>query len=253
MRQCAFQLVSGDDRAKVRVQLVDALAVAIRQCLGDTEDDQDRRNSRIYKVWSELWLFGTEIEEWYGIGNLPKVIQNNLVAARELPDLMRRNSCSDDELGRAYYIIDSLESAATLALNEENWPTIKEHISSAANTIGLILHFRRFKLDQSSHDELVRRAAAMPAELDGHRESLQNGQFRRLDLENLAHELRTMAFYPLIRQHPQFVVKLEEISLHLRQHVLGWAKNTPKKDEAIDAIRDIGERLAQLIDKYGSP
>ena len=62
-----------------------------------------------------------------------------------------------------------------------------------------------------------------------------------------------MAFNSLVPQHPQFAAGLKEISLHLRQHVLRWAKSTPKKDEAVDSIRDIGERLAQLIDKYSSP
>ena len=252
-RLMTYRLADGDDKAEVRAKLVDALAAAIKQCLGDTEDEQIRRNSRIHGVLSELWLFGTEIEEWYGIGNLPAVIQNQLTAARELPDLMRRNSYSDDALGRAYYIISSLESATTLALNEENWPEIKGHISSAMSTIFLITHFHGFKLDPGYHDELVRRTAAMPAELDGHIERLQNDQFHRSDLEKLAHELRTMAFNSLVPQHPQFAAGLKEISLDLRRHVLRWAKNTPKKDEAICAVRDIRERLAQLIDKYRSP
>lgn len=93
----------------------------------------------------------------------------------------------------------------------------------------------------------------MPAELDGHLEKLQDDQFHRPDLEKLAHELRIMAFKSLVPQHPQFTAGLQEISLDLRRHVLRWAKNTPKKDEAIGAVRDIRERLAQLIDKYGSP
>ncbi len=252
-RLMTYQLTTGDDKAEVRVKLVDALAVAIKQCLGDTEDDQIRRNSRIHSLLSELWLFGTEIEEWYGIKNLPEIIQNHLAAAQELPDLMGRNSYSDAALGRAYYIIRSLESATTLALNEENWPQIKGHISSAMSTIFLITHFHRFKIDPSYHDESVRKVAATPAELDGHLEKLQNHSFHRPDLEKLAHELRTMAFMSLVPQTPQFAAGLKEISLDLRRHVLRWAKNTPKKDEAIGAVRDIRERLAQLIDKYGPP
>jgi hypothetical protein len=252
-RLMTYRLAAGDNKAEVRAKLVDALAAAIKQCIGDTEDDQIRRNSRIYRVLSELWLFGTEIEEWYGIENLPEVIKHQLTAAQELPDLMRRSAYSDDALGRAYYIISSLENATTLALNEENWPEIKRHISSAMSTIFLITHFHEFKIDPGYHDELVRRAAAMPAELDGHLEKLQNDQFHRRDLEKLAHELRTMAFKSLVPQHPQFAAGLKEISLDLRRHVLRWAKNTPRKDEAIGAVQDIRERLAQLIDKYGSP
>ena len=62
-----------------------------------------------------------------------------------------------------------------------------------------------------------------------------------------------MAFKSLVPQHPQFAAGLKEISLDLRRHVLRWAKNTPRKDETIGAVRDIRERLTQLIDKYGSP
>ena len=252
-RLMTYRLAAGDNKAEVRTKLVDALAAAIKQCLGDTEDEQIRRNSRIHRVLSELWLFGTAIEEWYGIKNLPEIIQNRLTEARELPDLMSRNSYSDDALGRAYYIINSLESATTLALNEENWPAIKEHISSAMSTIFLITHFRKFEIDPSYHDQLVRRVVAMPAELDGHLERLQNNSFHRLDLEKLAYELRIMAFNSLVPQHPRFAAGLKEISLDWRRHVLRWAKNTPKKDEAMSAVRDVRERLAQLIDKYGSP
>jgi len=100
-RLMTYRLAAGDNKAEVRTKLVDALAAAIKQCLGDTEDEQIRRNSRIHRVLSELWLFGTAIEEWYGIKNLPEIIQNRLTEARELPDLMSRNSYSDDALGRA--------------------------------------------------------------------------------------------------------------------------------------------------------
>jgi hypothetical protein len=251
-RLMTYRLAAGDNKAEVRAKLVDALAAAIKQCLGDTEDEQIRRNSRIHRVLSELWLFGTEIEEWYGIENLPEVIQNHLTAALKLPDLMGKNTYSDDALGRVYYIISSLESATSLVLNEENWSEIKGHISSAMSTIFLITHFHGFKIGPGYHDELVRRAAAMPAELDGHLEKLQNDQFQRRDLEKLAHELRTMAFKSLVPQYPQFTAGLKEISLDLRRHVLRWAKNAPRKDEAIGAVQDIRERLAQLIDKYGA-
>ena len=94
-RLMTYQLTASDDKAKVRAKLVDALAAAIKQCIGDTEDDRIRRNSRIHSVLSELWLFGTEIEEWYGIRNLPEVIQNQLSAAQELPDLMRRSTYAE--------------------------------------------------------------------------------------------------------------------------------------------------------------
>ena len=60
-----------------------------------------------------------------------------------------------------------------------------------------------------------------------------------------------IAFKSLVPQHPQFDTGLKEISLDLRRHVLRWAKNTPKKKEAISMVRDIRERLAQLVDKYG--
>jgi hypothetical protein len=250
-RLMTYQLAAGDDKTEVRAKLVDALAAAVRQCLGDTEDEQVHRNSQIQWGLSELWLFGTEIEEWYGIETLSKVIQNHLTVARELPDLMTQSGYTNAALNMTNnMIIRNLENASALALNEENWPTIKQHISSAGSGASLIHHLLGYKIDQVYHDELVRRATAMPAELDRHLESLQNDQLRRLDLENLAHELRMMAFKTLIPQHPQFAAGLKGISLHLRQHVLQWAKNTPNKDEAISIVWDIRERLAQLLDKY---
>lgn len=252
-RLMTYQLEAGDNKAEVRAMLVDDLSNAIRQCLGDTEDEQIDRNSRIHRIFSELWLFGTEIDEWYGITTLPKVIQGQLTEAQELPALMIQSSFPDAILGSVYHIINSLENATTMILNEENWPKIKNHITSATNSINLILHFHRMRIDPNYHDELVKRIATIPAELDGHLEKLQNGDLLRFDLEKLAHELRSMAFKSLVPQHPQFAIELKDISLDFRRYVLQWAKDTPKKVEAIEAVSDIRERLAQLINKYNLP
>ncbi len=252
-RLMTYRLTIAEDKGKVRAKLVSSLSTAIEQCIGDTEDEKIRRNSQIINILFEILLFGTEIEEWYGIKTLSEMIQNQLKMAQALPDLMHKNFYSDDALQRVYYIISSLESANTLTLNKENWPKIKEHISSAGNTINLITSFHSFKIDQSFHDKLVRRAATMPAELDEHLESLQNDNFQRNKLEILSHELRTMAFKPLVPQHPQFVAGLKQISLDLRRYILRWAKNTPKNEDAINAVRDIREQLVKLIDKYVSP
>lgn len=251
-RLMTYRLTIGEPKDKVKAKLISSLSTAIKQCIGDTEDEHIRRNSQIIRTLSETWMFGTEIEEWHGIKNLSEIIQNHLNTAQVLPDLMRKNSYSDDILGNMYYIISSLEIANTLTLNDENWPKIKENISSAANTIDLILHFHRFKMDQNYHDNLVRRVAAMPSELDEHLENLENDKFQRKELEILAHELRTMAFKSLVPQNPQFDSGLKEISIDLRRHVLRCAKNTPKKEDAISSVRDIRERLAKLIDMYSS-
>ena len=250
-RLMTYRLSADDEKAKSRQKLVDELAAAIKDCLGDTEQDQIHRNSQIHELLSYLRIFATEIGEWYGIETLRKTIQDDLAAAQELSDLLRRNAYSNAALGPANYIIRSIEAATTLELNEENWPEIKRCISSVAMSAQRIDHVCRLEPDQHSHDELVRRARAMPTELDGHVENLQNGQYHWLDLEKLSIELRKLAFSSLVPQHPQFVARLDEISLNLRRHVLRWAKDTPKKDEAIGAIRDIREQLAQLIDKYG--
>ncbi len=251
-RLMTYRLKIGEPKDKVQVKLISSLSTAIKQCIGDTEDEHIRRNSQIIRTLCETWMFGTEIEEWHGIKNLSEIIQNHLNAAQVLPDLMRKNFYTDNILSRMYYIISSLEIANTLTLNDENWPKIKENISSAANTIDLILYFNKFKINQNYHDNLVRRAAAMLLELDEHLERIQKDKFQRNELEILALELRTMAFKSLVPQNPQFDSGLKEISLDLRLHVLRWAKNTPKKEDAISAVRDIRERLTKLIDKYGS-
>jgi hypothetical protein len=250
-RLMTYRLKARDEKAAVRAKLVDCLAVAIRQCLGDTEEVQIHRISRINQVLSELWLFGEEIEEWYGIDRLPEVIQRNLAAARELPELMAQSGYTNAALNVPSKLISDLQTAATMALNEENWPTIKQRISAAGSYVGSIHHLLGYQIEQGYHDELVRKVAAMPAQLDEHLLGLENSQPPSLDLESLAHELRLAAFKPLIPQHPRFATGLKEISLDLRRHVLRWAKNTRNKDEAIRAVRDIRERLSELIAKYG--
>lgn len=249
-RLMTYRLATDDDKAKVRMKLVDALADAIRQCLGDTEDEQIHRNSRIHRVLSELWVFGTEIEEWYGIENLPEIIQSNLAEARQLPNLIAQSRYPEGVLNMISNLISDLESAATLALNEDNWFTIKQLISSTASDANFIHSHIGYKPDRSYHDESVKKIAAVPGKLDEHVKSLQNGQLRRVDLENLSYELRRLAFMSLVPQHPQFSAGLKEISLDLRHNVLRWAKNTPKKDEAIGIVQNINERLVQLIEKF---
>jgi hypothetical protein len=250
-RLLSYQLASSDDKARIRTKLVDDLAVAIKQCLGDTEQEQIDRNSRIHRVLIEIMLFGSEIDEWYGIENLPKVIQNHLTATKGLPELMTQSACTPATLNIAGNLIRKLQSAATPVLNEENWPTVKQIISSAGELAGMLLGLLGYEIDKGSHDQALNSVVAMPSKLDNHIESLQNAQLRKTDLEELAHDLRMTAFLSLLPQHPGFAAGLKEISLDFRRLVLRWAKNNPGKDEAISAVRNIRDRLSQLATKYG--
>lgn len=249
-RLMTYRLAVGDDKAKIRAELVNDIAAAIKLCLGDTEEEQISRNSQIQSVLIELMLFGTEIEEWHGIENLPKVLSNHLKAIKALPDLMTQSGYTDAALNITANLIRKLEGATTLALNDDNWPTIKQTISSTGELGGLLLGLLGYKIDGEYHDQVVNRLSAMPSELNMHVESLQTGEFRNAELVTLAHEMRMSAFLKLIPQHPQFATGLSEISLDFRRLVLRWAKNKPKKDEAISAVRDVRDRLSQLVVKY---
>ena len=148
-------------------------------------------------------------------------------------------------------LIRRLGIAVRLAFNEENWPTIKEHIKDAGFRAGVIQSRLAYTLDQGSHGESVRRVATIPAELDAHLESLSNSQPRKSDLEVLSHDLRKLALQTLIPEHPQFSAGLAAISLDLRRHVLRWAKNDPTADERSTAVKDIRDQVSRLIAKYG--
>ena len=178
------------------------------------------------------------------------MIQNSLTAARELSDLKAQSGYTNTALAMTSTFIGDLETAATRELNEENWPTIKQLILSVGRDAGKIADLCGYKLDQKWHDKLVRRVAAIPAELDEYLERLQNDQSHGDDLKKLAHELRMIAFHSLVPEHPQFAARLKDISLNLRRHVLWSAKNTPRKAVATSAVQDIREQLAQLIAKY---
>src|SRR5262249_14399333 len=158
--------------------------------LGDTEDEHTRLNSRIHEVLSELWLLRTEIEEWYGIESLPKVIRDELTVARELPDLMTSRGYNNTFINMSNYIIRDLENASGIELDEENWPTINQLIRSAGDKASMILRLLGHKIDQQCRDRLLTRVAAMPAELEAHLESLQNTPGPNRDLDMLSRELR---------------------------------------------------------------
>jgi hypothetical protein len=252
-RLMTYRLAVGDEKANIRAELVDDIAAAIKQCLGDTEEEQISRYSRIHHVLSDLVLFWTEIEEWHGIENLPNVIRDQLKAIQELPDLMVQSGHNDSAINITRDLSRKLQIAATLALNEDNWPAIKQTISSAGELARTLLILLGYKIHRETHDQAINRLGMMPSELDMHVESLQTGQLRISDLDALALEMRMSAFWSLIPQHPQFAAGLSEISLAFRRLVLRWAKNVPKKDEAVSSLRDVRDRLSQLMAKYGPP
>jgi hypothetical protein len=249
-RLMTYRVGADDEKAIARTDLVDALAVAIRQCLGDTEEEQVLLNTRINDILLIIRLFGTEIEEWYGIEGLPKAMSDVLTAAQELPTLMDQRGYTGGLPSLAQDLIRRLGIAVRLAFNEENWPTIKEHIKDAGFRAGVIQSRLAYTLDQGSHGESVRRVATIPAELDAHLESLSNSQPRKSDLEVLSHDLRILALQTLIPEHPQFSSGLAAISLDLRRHVLRWAKNDPAADERSTAVKDVRDQLSRLIAKY---
>jgi len=251
-RLVKYGLAPGEDETKVRKELVDKLAYAIRQSLGETEEEQNARHFQIHRILSELRLFGTEIEEWSGIQNLPNVIQNQLKAVEELPDLLAKSGSAENHRKFASEIVHRFTRAATLDLNHENWPRIKELILSAdlfARTL-LDYFFRGSKLDPGFHDQLVGDILKIRSDLDGHIQRLQNGELCNADLEKVSHRLRMTAFWPRVPQRPQFAAELDQISLDFRRLIIRWAKSEPKKDEQIAALAGIRDRIAQLIAKY---
>jgi hypothetical protein len=249
-RLVTYQLTGDDEKTNARTMLVNALVVAIRECLGDIEEEQIRLNSRIHDVLALVWLFATEIDEWYGIETLQKTIQDVLNQSSQLPDLMIQRGYTGALLNLARNLIHQLQDAARRVVNQENWPAIKQLISGTEFRARFIHDKLGHTPHEAYHEELVRRVAAMPEELESHLKSLANNQPRYRELQTLSHELRLIAFTRLIPQHPRFGDELAEISLDLRRYLLHWAKNSPPPDEATAAVRDIHERLSRLIGRY---
>ena len=250
-RLMTYCYAKGDDKTRIRAGLIDKFADAIKQSLGDTEEEQIIRNSEIHKTLSALRLFGTEIKEWCGIENLPNVIKGLLSTVQELLELMTHSGSTNAAQSMVRLIIRDLEKAATLAINEENWPTITQMISSKGELAGLLLDGLGYKIDQGYHDQSVRSLTEIASKLDSQIDNLQRGQFSLRDFETMSMDLRKAAFLPLNPQHPQFAAVLMDISLDFRRHFLQWMKNNPNMDEAIGAVRDVRDRLVKLIAKYG--
>jgi len=254
-RLMTYRLVVGDKKAEPREKLVNDLAGAIKQCLGETEIEQVARNTQVYAILSDVWLLGTEIAEWQDNNDLPAILQRILTAAEEVPELLIQSGYSRESLSIARRsIISKLRNAGTLTFNKENWPGIAGLISDAGDFASIFIHnLVGYKVDRQHHDQLVDRVMRIPTELDGHLESLQNFELRVLDLQNLSYELRTIAFKALIPQHPQFTNRLLEISLAFRQHILRWKKNAPRREEASNALREIRDSLTTLNSQYIVP
>jgi hypothetical protein len=73
----------------------------------------------------------------------------------------------------------------------------------------------------------------VPAELDAHIESFQGGELRLTDLGDLGTELRSAALKSLMPQHPQLSAGLNKIGFDSRRHTLRWAKNRPRRADAM--------------------
>jgi len=251
-RLMQYHLTVEDDLPTVRTNLVDALAEAIRQSLGDTEDEKSLRTSRIMVVLTAIWGFGTEIDEWYGIEGLSKSIKIMLNATQELPDLMVQNGYAQIAENMSWGIIENLRTADTLALNEKNWPAISQAITSAGSKASFIADQLKFTIAPEYHDHLMNEVFIIRGDLSASIIALQAGNFMHEDLENASNRLRTIAFHTLLPQHPQFTIGLKEISLDLRRHFLGWVKNQPAEDAA-EILQGIRDRLSQLITEYFAP
>jgi len=252
-RLMPYHLASSADKAKTRERLVDDLAQAIKGCLGETEEVRVRRVSQIVSALSDLRLFGTEIGEWRGIAALPKMIQVHSAAVNEVPDLMVQCGVAQGTRNLTVQVMRKMESAATLACNDENWPTIEQTVSSAGSLAGLILSYLGYKIEKGYHDLSVSSVVSTPSKLDAEIQNLlQNGELRKSELERITVDLRKVALMPLIPEHPPFATGLNEISLDFRRLFLRWWKNDPTKDDAISALRDIRDRLSLLVAKYAS-
>lgn len=249
-RLMKYNLDETSNKTEVRKKLVDDLALAIRLCLGESDEEQIQQNSKIHGLLTDFWRLGTEIDEWYGIQNLAKVLENYRSGAYVLFDLISKRNYNQGIKNIASNLVADMEKANLLELNDENWPKIKQLVSSSGVDAMFIQDLVGYKIDNESHENLLREIRDIFSELGKHIDYLQDGQYHRLDLEMAGNKLRDISFANLIPQHPGFSDGLNEISLDLRKRVLKWAKNNPKKDEAIAVLKDIRNRLGELLDRY---
>lgn len=251
-RMLKYDLTVGEDKSAAKEQLIEDLADAIGQCLGASEEEQKRRISACHRMLSRIWLLGTEFDEWFGIDELANVIRSVYDQSQELPDLIRKTFDSDEMWGKAICIVHSMERATGIPVTEENLSRIREHVSSAVATVLQITDLHHFTIDPGYRSELLERIAGVPQALDWHMDQLQDRHFHRRNLEELSYDLRMIAFKPIMPEQPTFSEDLMDISFDLRRCFLRWVKRKPRHDEAVEAIRDIRDRLTHLLDTTDS-
>jgi hypothetical protein len=247
-RLMSYQLCHGQDKAKVRDQLVNRLVNAIKDCLGETQEDIVKQTSQIHRVFCEIRILGAEVEEWNGLDvPLSKRVSDLLQQAKQLSIPKGWSEAARNTISS---IIKELNSAAIVAFNSENWHKIKMHISNAGSRTGFLLDNLDLNLDQQYHDQAVDMVVATPMELESHIESLYEETLKGTELDLLSQVLRFNSFLPLIPEHPQFVIVLREISRDLRHLVLRWSKDKPKTIDMIDNLQRIRNQLLELCIKY---
>lgn len=244
-RVMTYSLSDGEDKSATRKQLVADLARAIALCLGESEHDKIRRNSRITDTLIELEVVGSEIDHWQELPALPKVLDGLKESADELCRQFEQAGYVQSAQNVSFNMSRKMSTAAELALNEENWPRVKESVRTAGELARFLRGQMALKLDEAAHDECIDKIRSVPARLNDQSRTLQ-----MQELEKLSVDFRKWSLFPILPDHPGFSAGMGEISLALRKCFLRWLMDEPLKQDVQDSLADISHQLSQLVEKY---
>ena len=249
-RLMTYRLNAGDDKAAVRKELIEDLVDALQRCLGDSEAEIIALATRASSRWIDISIIGSEIADWHGIPKFNVVLSSLNVAAQEAYEAIQKIENRAVVINTASAIAEQLSTACKLVLNEENWPSIQQLVSSSGEKVKLIDLVWSPKLDDESHAKTLDQLRIIPSKIDELIASLPVETNCGGEIENFTIEFRRMACHRLLEEHPLFIGQLRSISIDCRKLVLEAVKQPKTRDEVAARLKSLRDTVQQLLVKY---
>jgi hypothetical protein len=244
-----YFLETEDGKPTTKKHLVDSLASAIKQCLGETDAEKLKKNSTIHLLLCELWMLGTEVDGHRNFLNeldFPKLSKE----IQGLPKLIEECGHSSDFSSWMAHISKDLEKIVTLEFNDENWQNIRLGLTDLANNAKALHDELGLRLSPEGREKEFQSIDKIILQINAQLINLQKGEFHKKEYEEITIKLRKIAFNNLAPQHPQLKSELEKLSLKFRMKLLEWKRSTPTGNEIKGISMEISDNLSALVSKY---
>ncbi|MGE0547480.1 MAG: hypothetical protein AB7O24_07095 [Kofleriaceae bacterium] len=260
VRIVSYELGNDARRDTARDQWAFELATAIETCLHDSATERAQRHARGVDALARILVYGTDLDDNPDGARLADDARTILELTREVRTTLAEqlNPEWSDLLDKA---VMTLERTVSLPDTIDSWPKIRSGLAAACSNIELGPRelLRTTTSDPSltrdmlgSVRELARWATEATAQLKEAGDApISAEQLERFD--QLSYELRRMAEFPVLPEHPSFVERLHPIAVSIRKALLVAKRDGARAGSAyIGSVQLARDELTGLLTAYAS-